>query len=51
VALGVGHVGILVGTSLHFHLGENPLGMKLGFHEFVDGLYGLVLGLHTHKEE
>jgi hypothetical protein len=51
VALGVRHVGILAGTSLHFPLGENPLGMKLGLHGFVDELYGLVLGLHTHKEE
>jgi len=29
-------------------LDENPLGMELGLHGFVDGLYGLVLGLHTH---
>jgi hypothetical protein len=28
--LGVGHVGIFVGTSLHFRLGENPLGLELG---------------------
>jgi hypothetical protein len=44
---GVRHVGIFVGTRLLFHFGENSLGMKLGLH----GIYGLVLGCHTHKEE
>jgi hypothetical protein len=27
------------------------LGMRLGPHGLVDGLCGLVLGFHTHKEE
>jgi hypothetical protein len=49
------HVGIFVGTRLHFHFSENALGMKLGLHGLGDGLgdglCGLVLGCHTHKEE
>jgi hypothetical protein len=48
--LGVGNVGIIVGTTSHFHFGENPLGFEWGLHGFGDGLCGLVLGLHTHKE-
>jgi hypothetical protein len=49
--LGVGHVGIFVGTRLHFRFGENALGFVLGFHGFDDGRCGLGLGLHTHKDE
>jgi hypothetical protein len=49
-ALGVGHVGIVVGTTLHSSFGENPIGMKLGLHGFGDGICGFVLGLHTHKK-
>jgi hypothetical protein len=49
--LGVGHVKIFVGTNLHFRLNENPLGMELGLHGFDDGIFGLVLGLHTHMEQ
>jgi hypothetical protein len=48
MAFGVRHVGIIVGTRLHFSFGENALGMKLGLHGFGDGLCGFVLGLHTH---
>jgi hypothetical protein len=50
MTLGVVHVGIVMGTSLHFCLGENALGMKLGLHGLGDGLCGFVLGLHTHME-
>jgi hypothetical protein len=50
MTLGVGHVGIIVGTTSHFRFGENPLGMKLGLHGFGDGICGFVLGLHTHKK-
>jgi hypothetical protein len=48
---GVRHVGIFVGTRLAFRFSENTLGMTLGPHGEVDGLFGLVLGFHTHKEE
>jgi hypothetical protein len=48
---GVRHVGIFVGTRLLFRFSENALGMKLGLHGLGDGLCGLVLGCHTHKEE
>jgi hypothetical protein len=48
---GVRHVGIFVGTKLHFRFGENTIGVKLGFHGFGDGICGLVLGFHIHKEE
>ena len=47
MTLGVGHVGIIVGTTSHFRFGENPLGFECGLHGSGDGL---VLGLHTHKE-
>jgi hypothetical protein len=47
---GVRHVGIFVVTILSFHFGENPLGFERRIHGFGDGLCGLVLGLHTHKE-
>jgi hypothetical protein len=40
--LGVEHVSIFVGTSLHFSFSENALGMKLGLHGLDDGLRGLV---------
>jgi hypothetical protein len=50
MALGVEHVGIIVGTTSHFWFGENPLGFEWGIHGFGDGIYGLVLGLHTHKK-
>jgi hypothetical protein len=40
--LGVGHVRISVGTSLHFRFSENALGMMLGLHGLDDGLCGLV---------
>jgi hypothetical protein len=48
--LGVGHVGIVVDTTSHFHFGENPPGFEWGIHGFDDGICGIVLGLHTHKE-
>jgi hypothetical protein len=48
---GVRHVGIFVGTISTFHFNENGLGMRLGPHGQVDGLCGLVLRFHTHKEE
>jgi hypothetical protein len=48
---GVRHVGIFVGTRLAFRFSEIGLGMRLGPHGQVDGLCGLVLGFHTHKEE
>jgi hypothetical protein len=50
MTLGVGHVGIVVGTTSHFLFGENPLGFEWGIHEFGDGICGFVLGLHTDKE-
>jgi hypothetical protein len=49
--LGVGHVGIFVGTTLDFCLVKTPLDWSLGLHGLVDGIWGLVLGCHTHKEE
>jgi hypothetical protein len=48
---GVKHVGIFVGTHLSFRFSEIDLGMRLGSHGKVDGLCGLVMGCHTHKEE
>ena len=50
MALGVGHVGIIVDTISHFRFGENPLIFEWELHGFGDGLCGLVLELHTHKE-
>jgi hypothetical protein len=47
--LGVRHVGIFVGTRLHFRFSENALG-SWGFMGLLMG-FGLVLGFHTHKEE
>jgi hypothetical protein len=47
---GVRHVGIFVGIILAFRFGENPLGFGWGLHGFGDGICGLVLGIHTHKE-
>jgi hypothetical protein len=46
--LGARHVGIVMGTTSHFRLGENALGMKLGLHGLDDGW--VVMGLHTHRE-
>jgi hypothetical protein len=43
-------VGIFVGTILSFLFGETPLVFEWGIHGFGDGIYGLVLGLHTHNE-
>jgi hypothetical protein len=48
--LGVGNVGINVDTTSHFWFGENPLVFEWGPHGFGDGICGLMLGLHTHKE-
>jgi hypothetical protein len=48
---GVRHVGIFIDTRLHLSFSKNTLGMRLGLHGFVDGLCGLVLGCHFHKEE
>jgi hypothetical protein len=48
---GVRHMGIFVSTRLSFHLSKIGLGMRLGPHEKVDGICGLVMGCHTHKEE
>jgi hypothetical protein len=42
---------IFVGTSSTFCLSEIRLGMRLRPHGKVDGLCGLVLGFHNHKEE
>jgi hypothetical protein len=50
MTLGIGHVGIIVGTTSHFLFGEKPLGFEWGLYGFGDGLCGLVLGLHTHKK-
>jgi hypothetical protein len=50
MALGVGHVGIIVGTTSHFRFGENPIGFEWEADCFGDGICGLVLGLHTHEE-
>jgi hypothetical protein len=50
VALGVGHVGIVMGTTLHSCLVKTTIGMKLGLHGFGGGICGFVLGLHTHKK-
>jgi hypothetical protein len=50
MTLGVGHVGIIMGTTSHFQYGEKPLEFVCGIHGFDDGLCGLVLELHTHKE-
>jgi hypothetical protein len=47
---GVKHVGIFISTRFTFHLVKTPLGFEWGIHGFGDGIYGLVLGLHTHKE-
>jgi hypothetical protein len=44
-------VGIFVGTRPTFHFNEIDLGMRLGNHGHVDGLCGLVMGCHTHKDE
>jgi hypothetical protein len=41
----------LLAPRLLFRFSENALGMKLGLHGLGDGLCGLVLGCHTHKEE
>jgi hypothetical protein len=48
---GVRHVGIFVGTRLHLRFSENTLGIRLGPHGLGDGLCGVLLGFHTHKEE
>jgi hypothetical protein len=40
--LGVGHVGIVVGTTSHFLLGENSLEMNIGIYGFGDGLCRIV---------
>ena len=45
------HVGIFVGTILAFRLSEISPRMRLGPHGHVYGIYGLVMGCHTHKEE
>jgi hypothetical protein len=42
---GVRHVEIFVGTKLSFHFNEIGLGMRLGPHGKVDGLYGLWNGV------
>jgi len=48
--LGVGNMGIVVGTTSYFWFGENPFGFEWGIHGFGDVIFGLVLGLHTHKK-
>jgi hypothetical protein len=50
MTIGVGHVGIIMGTTSYFQFGENPLGFEWVINGFDDGICGLVLGLHTHKE-
>jgi hypothetical protein len=42
--LGVRHVGIFVGTTLHFHFGENPLDLSWGFMGLLMGFVGLCWG-------
>jgi hypothetical protein len=49
-SLGVGHVGISMGTTLHSSFSENHLWVKLGLHGFGGGIFGFVLGLHTHNK-
>jgi hypothetical protein len=49
MTLGVGHVGIVMGTTSHFHIGVK-LRFEWGLHGFGDGICGLVLGLQNHKE-
>ena len=48
--LGVGNVGIIMGTTSHFRFGENSLVFEWGIHGFGDEICRLLLGLHTHKE-
>jgi hypothetical protein len=48
MTLGVGHVGIIMGTTLHFHFDETPLYFELGYWGLGDGICGFVIGLHTH---
>jgi len=48
---GVKNVGILVGTRSSFCFSEIKLGMRSSPYGKFDGLCGLVLGFHTHKEE
>jgi hypothetical protein len=43
------YVGIFVGISLAFRFSEISLGMRLGPHQKVDGIFGLVMGFNTHK--
>jgi hypothetical protein len=50
MALGVGHVGIIMGTTSHFGLVKTPLDFELGAWGLDDGICGFVLGLHTHRE-
>jgi hypothetical protein len=50
MTLGVGYVGIIVGTTSHFWFRENPLGFEWGIHGFDDGICGHMLAIHTHKE-
>jgi hypothetical protein len=45
------HVGIFIGTILAFNLSEIGPGMRSGPQGKVDGICGLVMGCHTHKEE
>jgi hypothetical protein len=49
--LGVLHLGIFFRTILHIHFNENSLGVVFELYGFGDDICGLVLGLHTHKEE
>jgi hypothetical protein len=48
--LSVGNVGIIMGTTSLFRFDENPLGFEWGLHGCGDAIFGIVLGLHTHKE-
>jgi hypothetical protein len=44
-------VEIFIGTKLDFCFSEINLGMRSGPYGKVDGLCGLVMGCHTHKED
>jgi hypothetical protein len=45
------HVQIFVETKLSIHFIKIILEMRLGPHGKVDGVFGLVLRYHTHKED
>jgi hypothetical protein len=40
----------LTSTTSHFWFGENLLGFEWGINGFGDDIFGIVLGIHIHKE-